>query len=234
MRKLTTLTIAVVGVLIVASCDDEPVAPPRYPFTFTARADRAPLEGVQIRVNGGVVGATNSEGVLRVDLTGPEGAQVRVEASCPEGHRDAAEPQTHTLRRVQSLDPATSARGIEVPFACPPEHRNAVVVVRTHEQGGVPVLVDGREITRTDPSGAAHVHLAMAPGTTFQVLLDTRHNERLRPRSPTQTFTVPDRDDVFLLDQRFEEEQPPRVRRRVAPRRAEPAVRLPVRIQSHR
>lgn len=227
MRTVSTLALALAGLTMMA-CDDEPVAPPRYPFTFTAHADRDALEGVQITVNGGAVGATNSEGVLRVDLTGPEGAQVRVGAACPEGYRNEEEPQVHTLRRVQSLDPATSARGIEVPFSCPPERRNAVVVVRTHSTTGLPVLVDGREVARTDASGAAHLHVAMAPGTTFQVLLDTRVNERLRPRSPTQTYTVPDRDEVFVLDQRFEEEQPPRPRRRV--RRAAAPVRLPIRI----
>jgi hypothetical protein len=220
-------------VLALAGCDSEPDAPPRYPFTFSAHADTAPLEGAQITVNGGPVGATNSEGVLHVDLTGPEGAAVSVNAVCPAGYRSPEEPQMQNLRRVQSLDPATARRGIEVTFDCPPERRDAVVVVRTHDQAGVPVMLDGREVARTDPSGAAHLHVAMAPGTTFQVLLDTRYNDRLRPRSPSQTFTIPDRDEVFVLDQHFEEEAPPR-RHRPRARPRQRTVHLPVRIPSHR
>ncbi len=228
-----SLGLVLVGLLVgSAGCEEEPAPPPRHPFTFTVNADGEPLEGVQITVNDGPVGVTDAEGVLRVDLTGPSGATVRVAATCPEGHRQP-DAQTYSLRRVQSLDPATAARGIEVSFTCPPERRNAVVVVRTHEQGGVPVMLDGREVARTDPSGAAHLHVAMPPGTTFLVQLDTRHNDRLRPNSPSQSFTVPDRDEVFVLDQRFAEEQPPPVRRRPV-RRREPAVRLPIRIPSGR
>ena len=231
-RALITCLVALATGTLASSCDDEPAAPPRYPFTFNTHADGDGLEGVRINVNNAPVGVTNGEGVLRVDLTGPEGAPVRVSAVCPEGHRSTEDAQVHNLRRVQSLDPATAARGIEVTFACPPEHRNAVVVVRTHNQVGLPIMLDGREAARTDGSGVAHLAVVMTPGTAFQVLVDTRHNERLRPRSPTQTYTVPDRDEVFVLDQRFVEEAPPRrVRRRA--RAAAPASRLPQRISSH-
>lgn len=226
MRAVTVLA----AILALAGCESEPEAPPRYPFTFSAHADVDPLAGVQVTVNGGPVGATDAQGLLHVDLTGPEGAPVSVSAVCPSGYRSPDQPQVHSLRHVQSLDPATARRGIEVTFDCPPEHRDAVVMVRTEGQTGMPVLLDGREVARTDDSGAAHVHVAMAPGTSFQVLLDTRNNERLRPRSPSQTFTVPDHDEVFVLDQHFEEERPPRRRRRRRVQR--PTVHLPMRIPS--
>lgn len=229
MRQLIVLALASASLSLITSCNDEPAPPPRYPFTFSAHADGRPLEGVEIMVNERSVGRTNAEGVLRVDLSGPEGAPVRLSAICPEGHR-RTDPQTMPLRRVQSLDPAAAARGMEVVFPCPPQRRNAVVVVRTHERGDIPVLLDGREVARTDASGAAHVHVAMEPGTTFTVLLDTRNHERLRPSSPSQAFTVPDRDEVFVLDQRFEEEQPRRVRRVSRPRRPRP-VRIATRIR---
>lgn len=217
-------------IVLLLACSEEPEPPPRYPFTFNAHADGDPLPAVQILVNEQPVGTTNAEGVLRVDLTGPPGAQVRVSAACPAGYRNLEGQQVHNLRRVQAIDPAVTARGIEVSFACPPEHRSGVVVVRTHDQIGVPVMLDGREVARTDESGAAHVHVAMAPGTTFQVQLDTRHNAQLRPTSPSQSFTLPDHDEVFVLDQHFEIEAPPRrVVRRAAPR---PVARLPIRIPS--
>lgn len=203
-----------------------------YPFTFTATADDQPLEGVMVTLNEGPLGTTNGEGVLHSNLTGPEGAPVSLNAVCPEGHRSPDQAQVHTLRRVVSLDPATQARGIQVSFDCPPEHREAVVIVRTHDQAGLPVYVDGREVTRTDESGVAHVHMPqMAPQTGFQVRIATAAiNERLRPREPSQSFTVPDHDEVFVFDQRFEEEAPPRRRRRRRRRPAAEPVRLPIRI----
>lgn len=216
--------------LCLAACEDAPEAPARYPFTFAAHADGEPLPAVQVLVNEQPVGTTNDDGLLRVDLTGPSGAQVRVQAVCPAGHRSADGAQIHNLRRVQAIDPATTARGIEVSFPCPPEHRAGVIVVRTHDQVGVPVLLDGREIARTDESGVAHLHVAMAPGSTFQVQLDTRHNELLRPTSPSSSFTLPDHDEVFVVDQRFMQEAPPR--RRVRRPVARPVARLPVRIPS--
>jgi hypothetical protein len=216
--------------LLALACSEEAEPPPRYPFTFATHADGDPLPAVQVLVNEQPVGTTNAEGLLRVDLTGPPGAQVRVQAVCPAGHRDAEGAQVHNLRRVQAIDPAVSARGIEVSFGCPPEHRSGVVVVRTHDQVGVPVMLDGREVARTDESGAAHVQVAMAPGTIFQVRLDTQHNAMLRPTSPSQSFTLPDHDEVFVYDQHFDVEEPPR--RRVRRPAARPVARLPVRIPS--
>lgn len=230
MRQSLMTVLLAFASFVIGSCGEEPAPPPRYPFTFHAHADGQGLEGVQITVNDAPVGVTNAAGVLHVDLTGPEGAPVRIHAVCPEGHRSVDDAKMQNLRRVNSLDPATAARGIEVTFSCPPEHRNAVVLVRTHDQAGLPIMLDGREVARTDGSGVAHLAVAMLPGTTFQVLLDTRHNERLRPRSPTASYTIPDHDEVFVLDQRFEEEAPPRRRRRARPRPAAP--RLPIRIPS--
>jgi hypothetical protein len=231
VHAVKTLSFPLALALALAGCGEDTEPPPRYPFTFTAHADGDPLTAVQVLVNEAPVGTTNAEGVLRVDLTGPPGSAVRVQAVCPAGHRSAQEAQVHTLRRVAALDPATASRGIEVTFGCPPEHRTGVVVVRTHEQPGIPVMLDGREVARTDESGAAHVRVAMAPGTTFQVMLDTRHNALLRPSSPNQSFTLPDHDEVFVLDQHFEVEEPPRVRR-PRPRAAPAGPRLPVRIPS--
>jgi hypothetical protein len=219
------------AIAFACACGDEIEAPPRYPFTFSAHADRNPLGGVLIVVNDRPMGSTDAQGLLRIDLTGPEGAPIQITAVCPAGHRQSDEPQLHNLRRVQSLDPRAQARGLEVSFSCPPEHRTGVVVVRTHDQQAVPVWLDGREVARTDASGAAHVQVAMAPGTTFQVQLDTRHNAQLRPQSPSTSFTIPDNDEVFVLDQRFALEEPRRVRR-TRPR-AESEQRLPIRIESH-
>ena len=223
------LGLSIAAALVVA-CDDEPEPPPRFPFTFHATSDGQPMAGVTITVNDNDLGVTEDDGSLRRDLTGPPGQPVLVNARCPEGHRSPEDPQQHTLRVIQSIDPAATARGIQVRFDCPPSARDAVVVVRTHDQAGLPILVDGRQRAVTDESGAAHVHMHTTPQTTFQIQIATASNELLRPRDPVMNVTVPDHDAVFTFDQRFEEERPRRRRRRRrAPTKA-PVSRLPIRI----
>jgi hypothetical protein len=218
------------SLLLIACGEDEP--PPRYPVTFEATSDHRPLEGVVLSVGQQVLGQTDADGVLHVDLTGPEGARVPITAQCPEGHRSPESLPEIVLRPVISLDPAAAARGIELSVPCPPDRRVAVVMVRTDGQADLPVYVDGRERARTDASGAAHVRLAMAPDTTFQVRLATTTRPLLRPQEPSMAFTLPDADQVFVFDQQFQVEEPPR-RHVYRPRPQQPVRTLPVKIQSH-
>ncbi|MEZ4339558.1 MAG: hypothetical protein R3B82_23290 [Sandaracinaceae bacterium] len=215
--------------LLLAACGGEEEAPPQpYVFTITATSDHAPLENVSVVYNDTVAGQTNAEGLLTTNLFGPEGQPVSFSVRCPEGYRTPEDPQQVTLRRVMSLDPQVAARGVALSFDCPPEYRDAVVIVRTYDQAGLPIYVDGVEVARTDGSGVAHIHRRMTPQAQFQVRIATASNPRLRPVDPAQGFTIPDHDAVFVFERHFEEEAPPRrARRRV---RAPARPRLPVRI----
>ena len=230
----------VLGAAMLAAlggCGEEP-PPPRFPVTFTAEADPGDrLAGVGISANGAPIGATGADGTLRVDLTGPEGSPVQIGATCPDGHRQPTSLPMITLRRVVSLDPATAALGLQVSISCPPTQRHGVVVVRAggdSPQPNLPVMIDGREVARTDSSGVAHVALDMQPGQSFGVLLATNDFPNLRPQSPRMSFVFPDQDELFVFDQRFEVEQPERPRARPRRRRPQPTSApqpvLPVRI----
>lgn len=218
-------------------CGEE-APPPRFPVTFTVDADPGQrLPGVAISANGAAIGSTGADGTLHVELTGPEGSPVQIGATCPEGHRAPATLPMITLRRVVSLDPATAALGLQVSIACPPTQRHGVVVVRAggdQPQPNLPVMIDGREVARTDSSGVAHVALDMQPGQSFAVLLATNDFPNLRPQSPRQAFVFPDQDELFVFDQSFEVEEPERPRvRRSRPRPTPtptPQPVLPVRI----
>ena len=228
--SLLTLTLA-----LSAGCEEEAGPPPAYPFTFSVTQDGSPMEGVTILVQGQPLnGATNSEGVLQVPLTGPVGERVTLQAQCPEGFREAEE-STQRLMVIDSIDPAARARGITVPFECRPEHRRGVIVVRTNNKADLPVQLDGREVARTDVNGVAHVPVTMSPQASFAVVIGTAANERLSPQNPECPFTMPDHDEVFRCDQNFDEPPPPR---RVRRRRTRPTSGLPtgipIRIGSHR
>ncbi|MEM7311481.1 MAG: hypothetical protein AAF682_32770 [Planctomycetota bacterium] len=220
---------------VMAGCEEEEGPPPSYPFTFSVSQDGQPMEGVTILVQGQPLnGATNSEGILQLPLTGPSGARVALQAQCPEGFRPAAE-ETRRLMVLDSIDPAARARGITVPFECRPEHRRGVIIVRTNNKADLPIQLDGREVARTDVNGVAHVPVTMSPNHTFAVVIGTAANERLSPQNPQRPFTMPDNDEIFRFDQDFEEPPPPRRRRRRV--RAAPSglpTGIPIRIGSHR
>lgn len=217
LRSLVLLASCLASCLALVGCGDPP-PPPRFPVTFTAVSDPGvPLAGVTVTANGAPIpGQTGGDGVLRVFLTGPEGSPVQIGAHCPEGHRAADDLPMITLRQVVGLDPAARDRGLEVGVRCPPLQRHGIIVVRAggeQPQANVPVMIDGREVARTDTSGIAHVALDMQPGSTFQVLLATASMPTLRPQDPRLSFTFPDDDEVFVFDQSFDVEAPPPVRR---------------------
>jgi hypothetical protein len=198
-----------------------------------------PLAGVQISANGSPVpGTTGADGVLRIELSGAEGSSVAVSATCPAGHREPDPIAPLILRRV--IDLATGgAAALQVSVTCRPLSRHGVVIVRAGGEGpreGIPVLLDGREVSRTDRSGVAHVALDLPPGTAFSVQLATATvAPMLRPTDPTMPFTVPDHDEIFIFDRPFDTEVPPPAPRRRARRRATSApttgpVHIPTRL----
>ena len=152
----------------------EPPPPPVFPITFLAESDPGtPLAGVTITVAGASPTQTGPDGTVRVQLSGEEGSSVPVTAACPPGHRDAPALSPIVLRTTAGVGGAP-APGLRVGISCLPTTRHGVVVIRAGGSGaapraGLPVMVEGREVARTDASGVAHVALDMVPGQSFQV-----------------------------------------------------------------
>lgn len=206
-RAARAALLLAVGACSLAAC--EPTDAPRasFPVTFVARADE-PLGGVKIRIDGDrALGETGPDGILRATLSGPEGATVPFQVTCPEGYRPPREMPILALRRFVGLDRASAARGIQVTIQCSPVQRMAALVVRAGEPG-LPVLARGREVARTGPDGVAHALLALPPETTFRVVLDTSARPELRPESPATTIALGDADDIFIVDQAFAAPRP--------------------------
>ncbi|MFO0681746.1 MAG: hypothetical protein U0234_06835 [Sandaracinus sp.] len=199
----------------LSACED-PGPPPVFPITFLAQADPGvPLPGVQIRLAGAEPTVTGADGSVRMELSGVEGTPVSVAATCPEGHRPAPALAPIVLRTTYGVGGAP-APGLRVSISCPPMTRHGVVVIRAGGAGqatraGLPVMIEGREVARTDASGVAHVSLEMAPGQSFRVLLATATaSPTLRPQDPELTFVFPDSDEIFAFDERFDEAAPVR------------------------
>lgn len=125
----------------------------------------------------GMSGVTDSTGTLIHKVRGSEGLGVAVTAHCPEGYRLAEAPRPVYLRTVTALG-SDQLEPIEMSVSCMPTKRRAVVVVSTGEDGaGLPVLLDGLEVIKTDDAGVAHLRFTGTPSTPFRVTVDTSSNE---------------------------------------------------------
>ncbi|HJL14936.1 MAG TPA: hypothetical protein RMH99_04730, partial [Sandaracinaceae bacterium LLY-WYZ-13_1] len=196
----------------LAACSEAP-PPPSFPLRFQVRADDAPVAGVRLSARGGELGVTDEDGSLEVTLTGTEGQTVPIAVDCPDDYRDPSEPPRVTLQRLRQLD-ESRLRRVRIDVECRPRRRTAMLLVRADGLPGVPVVIDGREVVRTDEHGLAHVPLRSAPHTTHEVVLRTEHLDDVLPQNPPHSVTVPDRDEVFVIDQAFTRPEPERQRRR--------------------
>jgi hypothetical protein len=140
---------------------------------------------------------------------GADGETVDVFVSCPEGFRSPKKPVPLRLARI--ADPTKTP---EYSVSCPPSQRTVVVAVRAEGGANLPILYLGREIARTDASGAAHVLLRAKPDETFSLTLDTggKGRERMNPKSPGENFVVKDQDAVLTFTQTFTTERLPPVK----------------------
>ena len=168
-----------------------------------------PLAAAKISRDDGVLGTTDARGTAALQLTGLPGERVALQVSCPDGFRSPDEPLSVVLRPL--LD---AQRKAEYRVACPPLLRSVVIAVRAQNGANVPLKYLGKEIARTDASGACHALLKRAPGETVTVTLDTSAAEhtKLIPHSPALKLTVPARDDLVVFDQTFTREREAPVR----------------------
>ncbi len=209
-RSMRTTMVLASALLVLLGCDD---AHPPATVDVAVHTEADPgiaLAGVLVSAAGSPIGTSDASGALHAQLTGELGAMVPLTATCPEGHRDGRVRAEVTLRPL--FDVSGAERGLDVTLSCPPSERQGVLVVRAGgdaPRAGLPVRIDGLEVAVTDSSGVAHVPIGMAPGGSFRVELATASvAPMLRPADPATSFTFSDQDDIFVFDQRFDEERP--------------------------
>jgi len=163
------------------------------------------LAGVVIGIGNDLQLATTDErGRASVTLKGVEGDTVDLAVRCPGGYQSPA-PIHVGLRR---LSPGSPAPRFEA--RCAPIQRNIVVGIRAENGANLPVQHLGKVVAQTDASGVAHVVVQARANEQLTFLLDTKSTERkpaLKPENPTLTFVAKDRDELVVLDQKFEQEK---------------------------
>lgn len=201
---MAKLFVVAAAVLAVSGCKMlKPPPPPEFHATIKVVGDPSqPLAGAQVLYGKKQIGVTNTLGVLDFKLKGAEGQVFDLTVKCPDGYQSPGKPVSVVLRKL--ADPKATP---EYQVDCPPTMRTVVIAVKAENGPNLPVVYLGRERTRTDYSGAAHLTLQIPPNQSIQVKLDTTEAKDLRPQNPTKTLHVKDRDDVLVLEQNFQVER---------------------------
>lgn len=211
-----------------AGCDAlGPAKKPSQAIVFAAESDPGnALAGVQLQHRGKVIATTGADGTAPLQITGQEGETFDFDVRCPPGHRSPEAPVSVVLRRT-----AGQGAAARFPIRCAPKERALVVAVRAEGGANLPVLYLGREVARTDGSGAAHLAFRVASTDSVVLTLDTTEQPRLRPQHPSMSFHGADRDQITSFAQKFDAEAPkPKPRPAAAP---PPEPIGPVRLNRH-
>jgi hypothetical protein len=195
--KLPRVAVCLLAALLPAACTAAKTQ--RTSVMVRAEADPGvPLSAVSVLLDGRRLGTSDERGALPLALEGQLGESVRLDVSCPNGYRLASQALRVVLRPVNGRAP-------EYRVSCPPSRRWMVVAVRAKNAVNVPLRYLDSTIGRTDRDGIAHGLVALAPGERAKFVLDTSAPEHryLRPQSPVLQVSVPDRDEVVLVEQPF-------------------------------
>jgi hypothetical protein len=194
---------------------------PTHGYTVLVRVTSVPgtaVAGAAVSFGGHVVGHTGDTGRVTLQIHGSEGDRVPLTIGCPDGLRAPDHATDIVLHRLD--DPT---RKPEYDVQCRPTSRSEVIVVRADRGVHLPVLYLGREIARTDESGAAHALVDVPEGEDVEVTISTSEpgNERLRPQNPSIKFSGADASDLHVFSVQFQLEEV---------RQASGARAMPVRI----
>ena len=198
------VSIALATIALGTGCNWlKPPPPPTFQAVIHVEGDPGQaLAGAQVTFKNKPIGVTDTNGVLQFKLKGTDGQVFDLSVKCPDGYESPTKPVSVTLRKL--ADPKAMP---EYRVSCPPTLRTVVVAIRAENGPDLPVIYLGRERTRTDQSGAAHLVLQVPPNQPIQLKLDTGSSKDLKPESPSQTLQVKNEDDVFVLEQQFKIER---------------------------
>ncbi len=201
--------------IALTGCEHE--RPQTKPFEFVVRVTSEPGEPVsnaELTRDGKLLGKTGTDGIVQLSSPGNEGETILVDVHCEERLLSPAKPLAVLLRHLN--EPRLLPR-YEV--TCSPRTRTLVVAIRAENGADLPVHRFGREVARTDRSGAALVALEIAPDEAVDLTLNTAQSPWLKPKDPTQRFQIGSADGPFIFSQSFQDARatPHRIRRRGGP-----------------
>jgi hypothetical protein len=197
MKEQFFSAVAASLVLVLYGCATAPRAEVESVLVRVEAAPNVPVSGAEVRIPGRPGARTDTQGLARVDLEGRQGDAFSVDVVCPDGFLS---PKPIDVSLVAL---AEQAKVPEYRARCVSLTRSVVIAVRAEKGPNLPVMVLGREVARTDASGAATVHLDVRPHEPTTVSISTREARALLPQNPSMSFVATDNDDFLLFDVDF-------------------------------
>ncbi len=155
------------------------------------------IAGAEVFQGQTLVARTGEAGTARIEVQGREGDSFSIIVRCPPAYRSPEAPIQ--VRRLDVSSDNGTAPAYEV--RCVKLRHFMVVAVLAENGPDLPVVYLGREVARTDASGAAHVVLEMNVHDRAELMLGTsgRESEKIHPQNPVSVFEMPDHDDLQLF-----------------------------------
>jgi hypothetical protein len=190
--------------VMVAACER---APSEHGYALVIRVESTPgnpVGGAIVSSAGRRVGRTNDAGTVTLRVRGSEGDRLPLGIACPDGYVAPDRPTEVVLHRLDD-----ASRKPEYEVRCRPVSRPFVVIVRADRGPRLPVLYLGKEIARTDESGAAHAVVDVPLGEDVEITLATGEpgSERLRPQNPSMKFSGAETNDLHVFSVQFQAEE---------------------------
>lgn len=179
---------------IVAFAGCKPAAPTATsaPVVLRIKNTRgAAVVGAEVLSGGDVVTRSNDSGLARLDVGGAEGDTFLVEVRCPPPLKS---PAPFPVRKL-----SIAGGDAEVAVKCEETTRSLVVVVRAENGPNLPILYLGKEIGRTDHSGAAHIEIDADVHERVELTLGTDEEAGIHPENPSAAFEASDADEIREL-----------------------------------
>ena len=194
----------VLSVAALASCETQPNSAQPFSVIFVVESDPGVrLRRTHVSIDGDPAGASDSNGLVRTQIYAVPGQRLSIQHDCPDWHEAPPEPKILRLRRFEGVEGSEPAP-MQITLSCEPTERLAAFIVRAKTGPGLPVLLNGEPVARTNGSGVAHFSTRAAAGTDYTVELDTREHPQLLPQLPMRLFTLPDAHEIFVFNQSFE------------------------------
>ena len=179
------MTLAVCGCTPSEKLASQPVAL----RVMTTRG--APVAGAEVLAGSTVLGRSDEQGGVKVDVAGREGDSFELEVRCPPPLRS---PEAKLVIRKLTIAGGEPEHAVK----CEETRRTLVVVVRAENGPNLPILHLGKEIGRTDRSGAAHLKIETDVRDRVELTLSTAGEElaNVHPQNPVAAFEPGDTDEV--------------------------------------
>ena len=176
--------------MLLACKAPEPPPPVNVVLRITTTRG-TPVSGAEVRLKNEVVGRSDEKGAVRVELGGREGDTFELAVHCPAPLRSPADPIVARRFEIRGGDAEQTVK-------CQETRRTLVVVVRAENGPNLPILYLGKEIGRTDRSGAAHVKIDADVHERVELTLSTAGEEwaGVHPQNPIAAFEPGENDDV--------------------------------------